>query len=136
MTIRSVLCATALAACLTALCAGHATAQSAPTVAPTPPVILPLPPIAPRPDSLRPRRAAVPPQDPPSLGHTGAALRSMTPTAASLPSASVAPVAPADATGRCRDGTYLTSAPSEVACAQQGGLAVIFPASLTRSPRP
>lgn len=34
---------------------------------------------------------------------------------------------PAGATGRCKDGSYLTSAASESACSSRGGLAVMFP---------
>lgn len=37
--------------------------------------------------------------------------------------------APTGATGRCRDGTYLTSTPSEEACTGKGGLSIRLPTS-------
>lgn len=44
--------------------------------------------------------------------------------------------APAGATGRCKDGTFLTVAPSEAACAAKGGLAVRVPVARSAPPAP
>jgi hypothetical protein len=43
---------------------------------------------------------------------------------------------PVGATARCKDGTYLTSAPSQSECGNNGGLAVRFPAATQASSRP
>jgi hypothetical protein len=52
------------------------------------------------------------------------------------PAASVRTPVPAGATGRCKDGTYLTGAATDAACAAQGGLAVAFPAPRQVPARP
>ncbi len=44
--------------------------------------------------------------------------------------------APVGATGRCRDGTYLTTPPSEEACAGKGGMSVRMPPTQAARPTP
>ena len=73
--------------------------------------------------------AASPAVVPPAL------VRQVPPAPASrvVPSAAARSVSvsppPANATGRCKDGTYLTGAATDQACASHNGLAVAFPAA-------
>ena len=95
---------------------------------PTPPVVAPPSPVSTVPDSIlrrRPVAAAV--VTPPPLP-VDQPTRAPLPTAAPALRAVVADEpAPASATARCKDGSYLTGAANEVRCADKGGLAVRFP---------
>jgi hypothetical protein len=46
------------------------------------------------------------------------------------------PLTVTGATGRCKDGSYLTGAASEGRCADKGGLAVLFPVQPPAPKRP
>jgi len=43
---------------------------------------------------------------------------------------------PANATGRCKDGTWLFAPPTQASCAEHGGSAVVFPVRTTPPPPP
>ena len=108
---------------------------------PTPAVVLPPSPGSPSPESARapggaalvarsaevaptPLAAPVPP--PPSAGGQGTAL----------PVLNAPGPPPAGATGRCKDGTYLTGAATEAQCGARGGLAATFSAPRRAPTRP
>ncbi len=91
-----------------------------------------------RPPPGRPRPAGPLPPDP--SAPVAAARTVVEPAAAvaAAPSAVLAPSAPlvivnistppAGATARCKDGSYVTGAPSESRCSDKGGLGVLLPA--------
>jgi hypothetical protein len=67
-------------------------------------------------------RVAMPPRTKVPVRQAGPAA-----AAASARPAIAAQLAPANATMHCKDGTYLTGAPSTDRCANNGGVAAIFP---------
>ena len=102
---------------------------------PTPPVVAPPSPVSTVPDSIlrrRPVAAAVVTPPPLTVEQpTRAQLRTAAPA---LRAVVADEPAPSSATGRCKDGSYLTGAASEARCADKGGLAVLFPV-ITPPPR-
>jgi len=78
---------------------------------------------------LMPQRAA------PPARAVAARMPVSAPAAARAAAPSAAP-APEGATMRCKDGTYLTGAPSEGRCDAYGGVAAVLPAPRTAPPPP
>ena len=95
---------------------------------PTPPVVAPPSPVSTVPDSIlqrRPVAAAV--VTPPPLAVDQPTRTPLRTAAPALRAVLANEPAPASATGRCKDGSYLAGAASEARCADKGGLAVLFP---------
>jgi hypothetical protein len=104
---------------------GDAENAPKPMTPPSPPVESVRPSATPAP-AVEPRRSVPPPPRP------TATVRA----AESAPAALRADVQPADATGRCTDGMWLTGAIAADACAGRGGLAVRFEPKVTPPKRP
>lgn len=92
---------------------------------PTPPVNLPVTRTSVPPDTTQTVAAAVAP-DPLPPTRTVPPPRPVASAAPAAATRSVSVVPPAGSTGQCKDGTYLTVAATEQACASHEGLAIAF----------
>lgn len=89
----------------------------------------------PKPETLK----AAPPEPAPPPGEA-TRVRPAIPTtsAGALTAATAAPseTPPANATGRCRDGTFVTAPVNSATCSSNGGVLAIFPVSVRIPPPP
>lgn len=112
-------------------------AGSARQLPPTAAVILPPTSGSPRPDSAVRSALMAAAEIPPPLTRPAPPPRSMRVEERALQSVvTMSQEEPAGATGRCKDGTFLTGAVTEERCADKGGLAVRLPERGSAPPRP
>ena len=102
---------------------------------PTPPVVLPPSPGSPPPDAAL-RRAPEAVVTPPPIERPAPPPRSLRAEVQPLQAVMVSQTEPVDATGRCKDGTFLTGPVTEDRCVDKGGLAILIPARRVAPPRP
>ncbi len=104
-------------------------------LAPTAAVVLPLAPGSPPPEvALRREPEAV--FTPPPIERPAPPARAFRAEAQPLQNVAVNQTEPAGATGRCKDGTFLTGPVTEDRCTDKGGLAILIPARRVAPPRP
>lgn len=102
---------------------------------PTAPVVLPMAPAGPPPEvALRRQPQAV--LTPPPIERPAPPPRALRVETQLLQSVVLDQPEPAGATGRCKDGTFLTGPVTEARCADKGGLAMLIPPRRTAPPRP
>ena len=84
---------------------------------------------APKPEAVKPNTAVTAPAAVEQAEPVPPTPRPSAPTVAASPArAAQIETQPANATGRCKDGTWLYSPPNQASCAAHGGSAVVFPA--------
>ena len=92
---------------------------------------------APKPEAMRPTTAVAAPAAVEQAKSVPPTPSPSAPTAAAaLDRAVQVEAQPANATGRCKDGTWLYSPPTQASCAEHGGSAVVFPTRPAPPPLP